>query len=138
MMPIVALYKSQTVVSECTTTSPLKPHSRTPRPHTTMSFSHSSHSIHLRGTVLHARCKDQHGEYRESSIDLDAVLGNNDGRFTLHGGNFAHSARDVQLDGTELSATLRDTDGEWHRTSIDLNRCIGNSDGRLHHHREDW
>ena len=105
-----------------------------------MAFSTTSYNISLTGTVLRAFCKDDAGEYCDSSIDLDTVLGNADGKFcegaygTFRVGveGLAKSAHDVRLDGVVLRATLKDKAGGWREASISLDDCLLNLDGCLH------
>lgn len=96
-----------------------------------MSFSESSENYRLEGHHLHADCRDEDDNMCNSSLDLNRVLGNDEGRFDSNGENFSESAEFYGLDGTTLVARLRDSDGEYHDARIDLNSLIMNNNGRL-------
>ncbi|KAJ7451966.1 Cyanovirin-N [Mycena latifolia] len=66
-----------------------------------------------------------------TTLNLDHVLGNNEGRFDTNGSNFSGSASMYGLNGTTLVARLRSADGNHHDAHIDLNSFISNRDGRL-------
>ncbi|KAJ7092991.1 Cyanovirin-N [Mycena belliarum] len=96
-----------------------------------MSFAATSHFYRLEGTYLRAQCKDQHGHVHESTLNLDEVLGNSEGRFDPRGSGFAGSASMYGLNGHTLVARLRSSDGNHHDAHIDLNSCVRNDNGRL-------
>ncbi|KAJ7136878.1 Cyanovirin-N [Mycena epipterygia] len=96
-----------------------------------MSFSESSQNYRLEGTHLHAECRDEDGNMCNSSLNLNRVLGNDDGRFDSNGENFSESAEFYGLDGTTLVARLRSSDGEYYDARIDLNSFITNNNGKL-------
>jgi hypothetical protein len=103
-------------------------------------FSGSSEGTTLRqrgahGWELVSRCRRVNGRMADSRINLNDVLGNNDGHFAWAngGGNFGASARGVRLvdGGRVLEAELRRVDGSWLWGRVHLDERVGNSDGRL-------
>lgn len=96
-----------------------------------MSFSSSSQNIRLDGTYLIADCQDEDENWQESSIDLNAILGNSEGLFDSKGANFADSAEMYELADTTLVARLSNSDGDYQEASIDLDSVVKNNNGRL-------
>lgn len=72
--------------------------------------------------------KDQ---LRTSFVDLDKYLGNDDGRFDIHGKDYVLSAIDMRLVGLCLHAQLKATDGKWRESVVDLDRIVHIVDGTL-------
>ncbi|KAI0467785.1 hypothetical protein F4859DRAFT_506508 [Xylaria cf. heliscus] len=96
-----------------------------------MAFQSTSRGIYIRGGILQAECRDWDGNWRSSSFDLDKVIGNSDGKFSLSDRNFSHSADNLQLSGSKLSASLRRRDGQRVTAIFDLNLCVANKNGSL-------
>ncbi|KAF9174868.1 hypothetical protein BGX21_010659 [Mortierella sp. AD011] len=99
-----------------------------------MSFSATSMNAYLHHDhILRAVCQDEDGNCVESELDLDDLIGNEDGWFTWDSGNFSESARDVRLeDGYLLTAELPMRDGGYReRQGIDLNERVSNDNGQL-------
>jgi hypothetical protein len=97
-----------------------------------MSFSASSEGIKLiSGGVIGATCKTATGGLNNSALDLNQVLGNNNGFFSWGGKDFEASARNISLSGSTLKAELRRIDGSWAWSSVNLDERITNSDGNL-------
>ncbi|KAL2151881.1 hypothetical protein VTH82DRAFT_5065 [Thermothelomyces myriococcoides] len=97
-----------------------------------MTFSDSANHILLEGSVLRAEVMTEEGAWVWAEIDLDTIIGNNDGEFDPAGENFSQTAEDIALDGTVLTARLQRADGEWNDpVSIDLNDVLENIDGTL-------
>ena len=115
-----------------------------------MSFSESVDNIRLhQGYLLRANCQQEDGEWRESQIDLNRIIGNEDGKmisqssgkstnrslgwFVWGAENFAESADEIQLEGgSYLTANLPKRDGGFReRQGINLNERIANENGRL-------
>ncbi|KAJ6496060.1 Cyanovirin-N [Mycena sanguinolenta] len=96
-----------------------------------MTFSSTSQHYRLVGTILHAQCQDRHGNLHNTELDLNHLLGNNDGQFDLGGRHFHESSGICGLNGTFLVATLRRQDGGYRDALIDLNEFVGNDNGRL-------
>ncbi|KAJ5272412.1 hypothetical protein N7478_007537 [Penicillium angulare] len=73
----------------------------------------------------------------ESTLDLNQVIGNNDGNFQWGGENFADSASDIELhregddDVPVLRANLGTIDGDENAADINLGERIANEDGEL-------
>lgn len=86
--------------------------------------------LHDRNILL-ADCRTIDGSYRFSSLDLDTLLGNIDGKFVWGKQGFSQSAREVSLEGTILTADLMNMAGVWVSASADLNPFIQNNDGVL-------
>jgi hypothetical protein len=74
---------------------------------------------------------DIRGEYRKCWIDLEKLLGNNDGKFDENRENFAHTVRNVRIVGTRLVAALRKVNLQWQEDSIDLARLIVCRNGQI-------
>ncbi|KAL3466086.1 Cyanovirin-N [Aspergillus heterothallicus] len=98
-----------------------------------MSFVQSSSNIRLEnGHILCATTRDRNGNPRESRVDLDKFIGNQDGWFMWDGVNFSHSARNIRLEGTRLTADLPMRNGGYReRQGIELNDRVGNENGTL-------
>ncbi|KKK18707.1 hypothetical protein ARAM_001221 [Aspergillus rambellii] len=85
-----------------------------------MSFHLSAENIEIIDNhLLVARLRDEGGEFRDASIDLNHFLGNDNGRFQWDGTGFSNSADGVSFHiegGGEvpvLRARLQTADGEW-------------------------
>jgi len=99
-----------------------------------MSFHATTESHRLRdGHILECRCRNGHGDWVDSSLDLDQHIGNSDGYFIWDGKDWSRSARLVNLEGGHyLTAELPMRDGgHRERMGIELNDRIANEDGRL-------
>ncbi|KAJ7168876.1 Cyanovirin-N [Mycena filopes] len=96
-----------------------------------MSFAESSQFFRLIGTELHAQCRDSHGNFHNSTIDLNHILGNRNGHFDKHSSQFHESSTICGLNHTTLVARLRKDDGGHQDATIDLNEVVRNDNGRL-------
>ncbi|KAK0664634.1 hypothetical protein QBC41DRAFT_283636 [Cercophora samala] len=97
-----------------------------------MAFQLTSRGVHLSGSTLHAECRDWNSDWISTSLELDEVLGNSDGKFSLSDKNFSHSAKNLRLlRGSKLSASLRRRDGQLAKATFDLNLCVANINGHL-------
>ncbi|KAJ5104391.1 hypothetical protein NUU61_001738 [Penicillium alfredii] len=117
-----------------------------------MSFHASATSIELEDDyVLKAVLRDEDGDEQESTLDLNDILGNNDGNYDfncyfttapneillLGGENFKDSAQDISLnrEGDDevpiLRAVLNNVDGEGVEADINLAERITNENGNL-------
>ncbi|KAK3817784.1 MAG: Cyanovirin-N [Benniella sp.] len=103
-----------------------------------MSFQETSIFIRLEADnhTLSAKCQTSDREWRDSSIDLNRFLGNNDGQFDTTGVNFATTAQDVRIESSDnrvlLNASLRTIDEQWNTNqSINLSEYIENHEGTL-------
>ncbi|KAI1337341.1 heterokaryon incompatibility protein-domain-containing protein [Xylariaceae sp. FL0016] len=82
--------------------------------------------------ILHADCLQDDGTYKESSIDLNDFLGNEDGRFQLFGKEFALTAKQFRRrKGVILEAELQNRRVEWQKSEVDLDLLIANHHGQL-------
>ena len=98
-----------------------------------MSFSLSSQNTCLKdGHTLHSTCKRKDGSWKDSSINLNNYITNDNGRLLFGGINFSLSCTNISiLSGHILVCQARAVDGSWHENSLDLNLRIGNNDGNL-------
>ena len=120
-----------------------------------MSFHSTASDIEIvDGHVLKADLTNADGEEQEATIDLDEIIGNNNGKLDLlglvsdfqlsnmaagefywEGENFSHCASDMELDFDNddglpiLRAKLNNVDGEEIDNVINLAERIGNNDG---------
>ncbi|KAF3395799.1 Cyanovirin-N [Penicillium rolfsii] len=106
-----------------------------------MSFHESASSIELEdGHILKATLRNEAGDEVESELDLNQIIGNDNGRFDWGGENFEHSAENIELTREErdegepipvLRAYLGTLDGENVPADINLAERITNDDGYL-------
>lgn len=96
-----------------------------------MSFSRSCIDISLHGTKLHAWAKDDNGNYHNSILDLDNIIGNDNGHLTWGERNFSETSRDIKLDGVHLQAVCQRNNGQWVHATLNLDDYIVNDDGSL-------
>ncbi|KAK2590190.1 hypothetical protein QQS21_012131 [Conoideocrella luteorostrata] len=96
-----------------------------------MAFQSTSRGIHLAGSSLRAECQGLDMKWRSTSLNLNNVLGNSNGKFSLLDKDFSRSAENFHLDGTKLFACLRRLDGQCANATLDLNLCIVNNNGDL-------
>ncbi|EKV10851.1 Cyanovirin-N [Penicillium digitatum] len=103
-----------------------------------MSFHETSTHIELEeGHILRAILRTEDGGEKESIIDLNHCIGNDNGRFLWGSSDFSASACDIRFDieGEEsvpvLRAVLRDVDNEEHNADVNLAERIGNDNGNL-------
>ncbi|MCJ1441752.1 MAG: hypothetical protein MMC23_002244 [Stictis urceolatum] len=98
-------------------------------------FSKTSRNIRVfrdpqNSPILEAEC--HHNEsYILSTLDLDGILGNDDGHFRYGWARFGASSSDLRLEGSVLSAALRTVKGQNRRDTFDLDTIIGNINGQL-------
>ncbi|KAJ5669878.1 hypothetical protein N7462_010948, partial [Penicillium macrosclerotiorum] len=104
----------------------------------TMSFHESAVSIELEeGHRLKATLRHGDDEERDSELDLNDVIGNNNGEFVWGGENFKDSAENIEFhregddDVPVLRAVLYTIDGEGVSADINLAERITNQDGHL-------
>jgi hypothetical protein len=68
------------------------------------------------------------------SLDLDTILGNDDGFFKLGEKSFSLTAKKIGLDSANssiLKAKLKRKDGTWNEDRIDLDQFLDVQDGQL-------
>ncbi|KAF2395997.1 CVNH domain-containing protein [Trichodelitschia bisporula] len=86
------------------------------------------------GRYLRGQLRNGNGDLVDAEINLNDVLGNDNGYFTWGGQGFADSAENVTFsfegDGVPiLRAELRDAEGNLQYRDINLSERIGNNDG---------
>ncbi|KAG9029455.1 hypothetical protein FRB95_005297 [Tulasnella sp. JGI-2019a] len=96
-------------------------------------FSQTSKNIRLDGSILQADCLGPDDQtYQSSSLDINEILGNDNGSFTFRFGGWSMSAGNISLDGAVLTADLRYTQYGWnYAQKLDLDRHIANDGGVL-------
>ena len=82
------------------------------------------------GRFLSASCKDRGANFRNTSLDLNNGIGNQDGRLRTSKG-YVSTCKNIGLNGNSLQADCRTYGGDWRSTNFDLNSVIGNQDGNL-------
>ncbi|ORY65802.1 Cyanovirin-N [Pseudomassariella vexata] len=104
-----------------------------------MAFFSSAQELRLEDNhILHAKLRKVDGEWVDAHIDLNAWIGNDNGRFHWDGADFADSAENIRLsiegDGpvAVLRADLRNIDGEMVGADLNLSERLGNNDGSFH------
>lgn len=98
-----------------------------------MKLSESTRLVHLDvPAILRAKCKNNSGDEIDSSLDLNACIGNHDGHFDAPGERFAESATDINLKDLVLHANLkRRVSGKPHHDEVNLDKCVLNDNGHL-------
>jgi len=102
-----------------------------------MAFSKSSRSIRLeqnadyRTCTLVAECQVEDEVYRESRLELNKWIGNDDGTFDTQGENFIGSAHALELNGSRLRGLLDDRIRHAAWAEIDLHEYVRNEGGVL-------
>ncbi|RMJ27898.1 CVNH [Aspergillus sp. HF37] len=102
-----------------------------------MSFVETANDLYLEDDhVLVGQLQGDDGELCDASIDLNEVIGNNEGSFEWEGQNFSEYARDVSFsiedDSTPmLRAVLGVREDEWNESEINLAESIQNYRGRF-------
>lgn len=97
-------------------------------------FRATSEKVALKApATLWASCKTREGTYKESSIDLDKLLGAEAGAFKLGGKDFSKRVTNTTLDtdGVTLRATISQPEGSSKSCAINLEAFISNDDGVL-------
>ncbi|KAL4969319.1 CVNH domain-containing protein [Aspergillus stella-maris] len=104
-----------------------------------MSFHETAQNIRIEdGHRLVADLQTESGDWVFAEMDLNTVLGNNDGHFEWEGNNFSESAEsddtsfDIEGAGVPiLRAALRNCDGEAVAADVNLSERIGNDNGNF-------
>ncbi|KAL2856487.1 Cyanovirin-N [Aspergillus pseudoustus] len=104
-----------------------------------MSFHQSAREIRVEdGHRLVAELQQEDGEFVHAEINLNDILGNNDGHFEWAGGGFSDSAEDIhfEIEGDDgvpiLRSRLKNADGDDVYADINLAERIGNNNGHFH------
>ncbi|KAG0633855.1 Cyanovirin-N [Tuber brumale] len=106
-----------------------------------MSFYASSEDIRTieegRRTWLVGRARRADGSWQDIKLDLDNIIGNNNGRLTWGGQGFTETASDVRFSfegGTNvpiLRARLRNAEGGEQESDLNLGERLTNENGDL-------
>ncbi|CZR67921.1 related to Cyanovirin-N homolog [Phialocephala subalpina] len=102
-----------------------------------MSFHLSAQNLRLEGSTLISTLANVEGQENDASIDLNSIIGNEDGRFFWGGADFASSAENISLsiEGGDnvpvLRAQLRNAEGELVDADLNLGERLGNNDGQF-------
>ncbi|KAE8388306.1 Cyanovirin-N [Aspergillus alliaceus] len=105
-----------------------------------MSFHVTAEGVRLEEHhMLFGRLQNMQGDLIDADIDLNAVLGNNEGRFEWGGSGFLQTAEpgsvQFNLEGDEgvpvLRARLDNGQGEYFDADVNLSERIGNDDGKF-------
>ncbi|KAL4931695.1 CVNH domain-containing protein [Aspergillus undulatus] len=105
-----------------------------------MSFHESAQNIRVEdGSRLVAELRNEGGEFVHAEIDLNQVLGNNDGQFEWAGTGFTDSTEPdsttFNIEGEAnvpvLRATLKNCAGESVDANVNLAEKIGNENGEF-------
>ena len=97
-------------------------------------FSKSSRNIWLKDDhILIAECCNVRGEYVTSTLDLNKVLGNDNGKFAPGGGFLRSCQRPVKFkhEGVSIHTKLSDFRSMHSGVHASLDRFIGNDNGKL-------
>ena len=99
-----------------------------------MGFYQSSKNVSLKGTQLRAQCRDdRYGVYRDSVLDINNYINNENGTLTWTPGNFSATSKSIILEGSVLKCHCKNRIGLWFSTQLDLNDKICNFNGKLVH-----
>ncbi|KAK4139589.1 Cyanovirin-N [Dichotomopilus funicola] len=103
-----------------------------------MSFSGTAQNIRVDdGHLLRADLQSVDDEWKYAELDLNTVIGNNEGKFEWEGVDFAGSASQISfsLEGDDnvpvLRALLKDSGDVDHPADINLSERIENVDGEF-------
>ncbi|KAM5443537.1 hypothetical protein MferCBS31731_001310 [Microsporum ferrugineum] len=101
-----------------------------------MSFHESAREVRVEdGRTLVADLRNDNGDFVNARLDLNTVLGNNDGRFCWGGGGFSDSASDIYFQFDQptnlpiLRAKLTASDGSKFDGVVNLSERITNNNG---------
>ncbi|KAE8142296.1 Cyanovirin-N [Aspergillus pseudotamarii] len=101
-----------------------------------MSFLESSRNIRIENvenaTWLFCEAQAEDGTWQPADINLDEVIGNDDGWFSRNTAGFTESAEEIFFQDGWLTANLPRRDGSYRdRQGIDLGLHITNVNGNL-------
>ncbi|KAK3683308.1 CVNH domain-containing protein [Podospora appendiculata] len=100
-------------------------------------FHLSAQDIRVEGNTLKARLDNGEGGQTDAELDLNSILGNNDGTFVWADEGFARTAEEIHftIEGGDnvpiLRAQLRNNGGELQQADINLAERIGNDHGKF-------
>ncbi|KIM64735.1 hypothetical protein SCLCIDRAFT_114413 [Scleroderma citrinum Foug A] len=95
-------------------------------------WSYTCKDYYLSNPVLYASCKQENGQYDNTSINLDKCVTNDNGvLYCGTNGDYSSTCSDCTFTGTTVVCDCKDSSQIVHSTSIDLNQCLTNSNGAL-------
>lgn len=99
-------------------------------------FSKTCKDINIEGSILSASCKTIKGYYQETSINLDAYVGNLDGILSWGDHNFSLTCDNVALAQSlrgeyEVVGKCKTIAGDYNQTELALDAHIANINGNL-------
>jgi hypothetical protein len=95
------------------------------------SFARTCEQIRLLGTQLVAVCEKVNGTFAQSTVELNDVVGNDNGRLVFGASGFARACDNIQLQGAVLQADCLSASGNRLRSRLNLDAHIANDDGQL-------
>ncbi|TID25826.1 cyanovirin-n family protein [Venturia nashicola] len=103
-----------------------------------MSFALSAENVRVDdGHILRAALRNGNGDNVDAEIDLDQLIGNDNGNFYWGGSGFSGSCQNCSfsIEGADavpvLRAELRDQEGNFQARDINLAERIGNNNGQF-------
>lgn len=96
-----------------------------------MPFTDSCRNVRLEDSILKADCRKTNDTYIASTLNLDNIIGNLEGKLSWGSQAFSKTSRNIKLEGSKISAEMQKTGGAWVSSTLDLNTNIANKDGVL-------
>lgn len=94
-------------------------------------FSQTCRNIDVSGSELSASCEKANGGFDNTSINLNPVIENVDGKLEWQPKNFIETCRDTSVSGSLLKAECKTRNQNFVFTTINLDDHIANIDGNL-------
>lgn len=96
-------------------------------------FSISTTDRFVENEYLYCKAQTKNGSWVDASLDLNAHLGNEDGRFQPGGENAWYTSEQGswRLQGVVLYASLKNRQGQFKEASINLDHYVDNDNGVL-------
>ncbi len=82
------------------------------------------------GNMLTANCKNAQGQGRDTTIDIDTCITNNNGAFN-DGGAASRSCTNLHVEGTLLKGICKNMQGQDRQAAVDLSTVFANINGVL-------
>ena len=100
---------------------------------TKINFSHTCGYIRLEGSMLYASCRTRAGIFKQTVLDLNSCLANNDGILMLGPGNFLLTCSDCRLSYYNVleCQCMRRDGNSFVNTSFNLDMVVDHTDGNL-------
>lgn len=87
---------------------------------------------YLRKAFMTARCKTINKDYKQTTINLDDCLGNNNGFLQAGWSGYSKSCKNCKIEGMMLTCSCQNAkQTDYYRSSINLNEFISNQDGKM-------